>query len=213
MAKKGRPALSEGPKTTKIQLLMIATSLIGKRGVINTSLRAIADEAKVSLSAVQYHFPTKKSLLLAIIDDLVIPFEQSRSSVGKTLQDYYSSVILGRLNRDIETPGLTGKIISGNEGEEEILLDYLAAQIEDIIKGDRTRIIKGKKDGELRNIYPEALMALIGIALPILSSSSKAVKKFLKLELESKNDRVRLAKGIAEIILYGILPRKDEEKT
>jgi AcrR family transcriptional regulator len=212
MTKKGRPSKVEGPRTTRERILLIATSLVSRRGVNNTSLRAISSEAGVSLAAVQYHFPTKQDLLCAIIDDLIVPFEQERSSAEKKLKDYYSQVIPARLDKDIKTSGLTGRILSGTDGEEEFLLDYLSVQIEAIIKNDRSRIRRGKKEGELRDIYPEALMALLGIALPLLSSSDKSLKKFLAIDVTTKSERNKLANGIVDIILYGIIAETHKDK-
>jgi len=51
----------------QIQLLGIACRLFSERGFNGTSLRDIADEAKVTKAALYYHFPNKESLFAKIV--------------------------------------------------------------------------------------------------------------------------------------------------
>jgi len=51
----------------QIQLLGIACRLFSERGFSGTSLRDIAEEAKVTKAALYYHFPNKESLFAKIV--------------------------------------------------------------------------------------------------------------------------------------------------
>lgn len=212
MQASGRPSLKQGPKVTREQLILIAANMISKKGVASTSMRSIAAEANVSLSTLQHHFSTKQDLLFTIIDELIIPFETKRSSQGKTIEEYFKWVIQARLDNFIETPGLTGRVLTGHEGEEEILLDYLSSCIEGTIKNDFKRIENAKDENQLRAINTKALMTLVGIAMTTLSSSNKALSLLFGIDLKKRRDRNKLARGITDIILYGILPRNNENK-
>ena len=44
------------------QIIRIATRLFARRGYEGTSLRDIADEAKITKAALYYHFPNKEAL-------------------------------------------------------------------------------------------------------------------------------------------------------
>lgn len=212
MENRGRPSMAAGPKVTKQQLTAIAASMIGKKGVANTSLRSIAAEAGVSLAALQHYFPNKASLLAEIIDELIVPFEKSRSSEGMNIDEYFVRVIQARLDNFISTPGLTGRILSGQEGEEEVLVEYLASQIKETVDSDHARITRAIKNQSLRKIQPLALMTLVGVAITALTSSHKALHKLFNIDIERTRDRNKLTKGITDIILYGILPREKEVK-
>ncbi|CAM2889235.1 TetR/AcrR family transcriptional regulator [Skermania piniformis] len=52
-------------------LIAAARSAFAQEGVANTSLRAVATEAGVSLGTLQHVFPTKELLLRAVIEDVV----------------------------------------------------------------------------------------------------------------------------------------------
>lgn len=209
----GRPSLREGPRVSKSQLVRIAASLIGHQGVSKTSMRQIAEEARVSLASVQYHFRTKESLLVAVIDELILPNERSRSSEGLSIADYFRAGVFDRLSQTLEAPGLTGKILVGEDADEASLLDYLSDQVQPVIENDRRRILNAIKSGDLRKIYPPALMAIMGVAMPVLTSSAKAIRKFIGLDISNTRDRNKLAAGIADIILHGILPRAEETQS
>lgn len=64
--------------TTIDRLLDSAEGLFAERGVRQTSLRAITQEAGANLAAVNYHFGSKKGLLLAVLDRRVVPMNDER---------------------------------------------------------------------------------------------------------------------------------------
>jgi AcrR family transcriptional regulator len=60
----------ERGRATRAQLLAAATAVLSEQGYMAASMRAVADRAGTRLSLVQYHFGSKRGLLLAVLDDL-----------------------------------------------------------------------------------------------------------------------------------------------
>jgi AcrR family transcriptional regulator len=60
----------ERGRSTKAGLLLAATDLIRDHGYAATSMRAVAERAGARLSLVQYHFGSKRGLLIAVLDHL-----------------------------------------------------------------------------------------------------------------------------------------------
>ena len=58
---------------TRERILDAAEALIIERGFAATSLRAIADRARVNLAATNYHFGSKMGLLAAVFHRIVEP--------------------------------------------------------------------------------------------------------------------------------------------
>lgn len=63
------------PAVRSRQLVEAARDVLSREGVANTSLRAVAAEAGVPLGTMQYVFPTRESLLRAVIEDVVAEIE------------------------------------------------------------------------------------------------------------------------------------------
>jgi AcrR family transcriptional regulator len=57
-------------RSTRVLLLAAAGDLLREEGYAATSTRAVAERAGVQLSLVHYHFGSKRSLLLAVLEDL-----------------------------------------------------------------------------------------------------------------------------------------------
>jgi len=70
-ARESRPdqRLERG-RATRAHLLAAAAAVLREHGYTAMSMRAVADRAGTRLSLVQYHFGSKRGLLLAVLDDL-----------------------------------------------------------------------------------------------------------------------------------------------
>jgi AcrR family transcriptional regulator len=67
------------PSTPTIERLLDSAELLfADRGVRQTSLRAVTQEAGANLAAVNYHFGSKQGLLLAVLDRRVVPMNDER---------------------------------------------------------------------------------------------------------------------------------------
>lgn len=67
------------------QFVAAARAVMAREGVASTSLRAVAAEAAVPLGTLQYVFPSKESLLKAVIDDVV---EEVADLLARTVETH-----------------------------------------------------------------------------------------------------------------------------
>jgi AcrR family transcriptional regulator len=82
----------ERGRATRAQLLAAATAVLREQGYTATSMRAVADRAGTRLSLVQYHFGSKRGLLLAVMDDLteqLLARQQSMFSDGRPFAEQW----------------------------------------------------------------------------------------------------------------------------
>lgn len=71
---------------TKSHILDCALLMFADKGYANTSMRALANSAKVNLASTNYHFGSKDKLLEAVIDRYILPLNNSRKeSLDKIL--------------------------------------------------------------------------------------------------------------------------------
>ena len=72
------PANEGANQDTRERILDAAEALIIERGFVATSLRAIADRARVNLAATNYHFGSKMGLLAAVFHRSIGPINAER---------------------------------------------------------------------------------------------------------------------------------------
>ena len=205
--RRGRPSAEEGPAVTRQELLRLAAIAIGRDGLAKASMRGIARDAGVSLATLQNHFRTKEVLWKAVVDELIVPEEEELGTKQVDPVAMVHAVVRHRLASAVRRPGLAGRLLTDGSAEGEVVLDYIIEKT----RAGRTRDLHGLAEavdqGLLRPIDPDAVVALMGIALPALSSSKNAVRKMLSRDLEHDEDRERLAAAIADILLFGLVPR------
>jgi len=73
----GDTAMSRADRTRE-RLLDAAARLFAERGYTGTSIRAVTADARVSVSAANYHFGSKRELLSAVCQRLIGPLNQER---------------------------------------------------------------------------------------------------------------------------------------
>jgi AcrR family transcriptional regulator len=80
--KRGRPV---GPTPqaaeTRSELYRIAIGLFAEQGYAETTLRQIAKRARVSPALLYRYFPSKRAVVLALYDELSLPFEERARGV------------------------------------------------------------------------------------------------------------------------------------
>jgi len=79
--------LSHPPVDTRERLLDTAEALFAEHGFNATSLRAITQKAEANLAAVNYHFGSKKGLILAVIRRGLRPINEERIRLLEALMD------------------------------------------------------------------------------------------------------------------------------
>lgn len=72
----------------RVQLVQAARKVLDREGMAGTSLRAVAGEANVPIGTVYYVFPSKESLLKAVLEDSVRDMTSSLSAIAKSAPDF-----------------------------------------------------------------------------------------------------------------------------
>lgn len=81
-------------QSTRALLLVAAADLLREEGYAATSTRAVAERAGARLSLVHYHFGSKRSLLLAVLEDLterLLQRQQEMFSDGRSFAEQWRS--------------------------------------------------------------------------------------------------------------------------
>jgi AcrR family transcriptional regulator len=95
--KRGRPPgrTSEG-EATRLRLWATALTLIGERGYAGTTLREVAKQSGVSPALLYRYFPNKRSVVLALYDQLSEAFAEQAAAMprGKWRQRFVFAVEL-----------------------------------------------------------------------------------------------------------------------
>jgi AcrR family transcriptional regulator len=71
---------------SKEAILDAAEAVVMEMGAVHTSLDVVAHKAGVSKGGLMYHFPTKESLLKAMIDRLVKQFYEDREKMSQGMK-------------------------------------------------------------------------------------------------------------------------------
>jgi AcrR family transcriptional regulator len=143
-------------RSTRALLLAAATDLLREKGYAATSTRAVADRAGVQLSLVHYHFGSKRSLLLAVLDDFterLLQRQQATFSDDRSVAEQWRSAC-DYLHEDIRS------------GYVRILWELWAAGLADPELAERWRAIQ-RGWRELIEARLERLQAEGGVELPM----------------------------------------------
>lgn len=99
---------------TRSKLLNAAHSIVLAKGIVNLTLEEVARAAHVSKGGLLYHFPSKESLVQAMLDRALTSFEQQIARLrgedrtpGSWLRAYIRASLqdLGRTENDLPTIG------------------------------------------------------------------------------------------------------------
>ena len=205
----GRPAAPAEPAERRALLLEIATRQIGMYGFARTTFRGIAAEAGVSYGSVQHHFPTKEHLWRALVDEVLLPAHRAPDPASRDhdLPRALTETVRARVEASVLRPGLSAAILTDPSEGAAARLDALASALRTEQRSERERLRALIAAGQLRAVDEDAVLAVLGIALTTLSSAKPALAALLGLDMEDAAARERLTRGIADLLLHGLLPR------
>jgi hypothetical protein len=118
-----------------------------------------------------------------------------------------TETVRARVEAAVLRPGLSAAILTDRSpGAEERLREIATA-----LQGEREMDLAGIRmliaAGQIRDVDELAFMAVMGIALTTLSSAKPAMATFIGVDMDNPASRERLASGIADLLLHGLLPR------
>ncbi|WP_285030692.1 TetR/AcrR family transcriptional regulator [Mycolicibacterium sp. lyk4-40-TYG-92] len=167
----------------RAQIVAAAIEVISESGWAQTSIRKIADQVGVAMSAVLYHFGTKDNLVEAIIEEMyrtalavVGPAIDAQSTAPKKLAAYIrSNIAYFETHRSYLTAlmqlGTGYQTADGRRIEEFALTPELQ---QELAKLDPTSIlIAGQQDGSFGD-FPS-----VSMALAVRGAVNAAVEKIL----------------------------------
>ncbi|MEO0606409.1 MAG: TetR family transcriptional regulator [Myxococcota bacterium] len=198
---------------TRDALLAEAARMVGQRGFEGTSVRALAQALGVSHGTVQRHFATKRALWEALVDEVLVPNVVAGRGLAR---DSVARGLEGEISRRLaptQPPGLTGAILTDASPGAPERLEYLGDALRSFQRANRTGLKARAERGEIRPIDPQALMALIGIAIATLGSSSSALKAIVGIDLADDEARQHLSEQLTDLLLFGMLPRAAHESS
>lgn len=79
--------MGNGNGKLRDQILLAVNRVVARGGLVNTTIDAVAAEAGVSKGGVLYYFPSKRELLLGMIDLYITEFYRRREEVLAKLPD------------------------------------------------------------------------------------------------------------------------------
>jgi TetR/AcrR family transcriptional regulator len=205
----GRPSAAAGPVVSRAVLLEIAARQIGVHGFARTTFRGIAAEAGVSYGSVQHHFPTKKQLWSALVEEVLLPAHRASRPVSTEhdIRRVLTEKVRARVEAAVLRPGLSAAILTDTSEGAEGRLRELASVLRPDREAEREMLRMAIAAGMVRGVDELAVMAIMGVALTTLSSAKPAMAALLDLDMDDAATRERLAEGIADILLLGLLPR------
>jgi AcrR family transcriptional regulator len=205
----GRPPAEEGPAASRASLLAIAARQLAIHGFARTTFRGIAAEAGVSYGSVQHHFPTKARLWSALVEEVLVPAHRASPPVSNAqdIRRVLTGMVRARVEAAVLRPGLSAAILTDSSEGAEARLDELASALQAHRATEREVLRTLIAAGQLRAVDEQAVMAVLGVALATLSSAKPAMAALLGLDMDDADTRERLARGIADLLLHGLLPR------
>jgi len=192
---------------TREELLKIAARVVGEVGFDRASVRRIAAEAGVSYGTVQHHFKTKQALWKALVDEVLVPSFTRRKDVSPEPGAALSEQVRARIENAVVRPGLSGAILMDASPGAFERLSYLAEALTEPQRQELMIIKALQQAGLIRDVSVDALQVTVGIALSSLASAGPAIRALVGPDLGDADEREQLAAGIADLLLYGLLPR------
>jgi len=125
---RGRPS-NIGAGVLQDRILDCAERLFSERGFAATPVRRIAKEAGVNPSLVHYYFGSKRDLLFAVMDRVLVPMAEAIAAMqqsGKAPVGEIAALMIGMADRHPSLPKLIARevMLSSGETQEIFARDY-----------------------------------------------------------------------------------------
>lgn len=212
--RRGRPRSSEGPIVTQEDIVREALISLTGSGISGLVLREIARRLGVSLPTIQRHFPTKDDLWRACVDSVVkeIPIRVEEEPIdGEAIEQRVIDVIRNAIRRAALSPHATAAMWNDREPGAEERLEYLVAQMTPLVETARSRLRVAVELGLVRDVDPEVFFSLVSLGVSSLGRSSYPLKQMFGIDLLDGFRREAFADSLADLLLYGLLPRETRE--
>lgn len=208
----GRPRRDDGPAVSRDEIVAAALGDLARNGYAGLSLRALARTLEVSLGAIQYHFATKDDLWRAVADEVATGLgggPRGQATIPTTPAVMLESRILELVTRAAERPGLSAALWNDDAAGAADRLGYLADRVAPTLDDSRAELRTGIEVGIVRRIDPDILLMLISLGIGSLASAPDALRLLFDVDVTDDDDRRRLALGLADLLLHGVIAGPD----
>lgn len=132
------------------RLVAAAAGLVTSGGLEALSVRAVAAACRVSIGAVQHHFPTKSALLMALLDAVA---DDVRAAVPGPAEDSAPEEARARL---VALAELLGGAVDGAEGPIKVWIAFVARAVSDEEVALRHRVLWSDVEAALARLLRAA---------------------------------------------------------
>jgi AcrR family transcriptional regulator len=197
--RRGRPSKTDGPVVTREAIVAVALQGVRASGAKGLALREVARLLGVSLPSVQRHFATREDLWRACVDAAMAEVSTNLSPVAGI-----EEALRAQVERSVTRPRFTAAM---TQGAEPASIAYLLDRARPLVHRGRALVEDGIRAGALRPVDPTVVVALVGLGLGSLASSRAGLRQLHGIDLDDADQARRLVDGLADILLYGLLPR------
>ncbi len=176
---------------------------VDRGGYAGLTMRGVARSIGASLATVQRHFGTKDELWSGVVDEIFDSIDQPgvllANSSRPLVDGIYQLLGVGRSH-----PGFFSTMMAdrtaGHEARFAQVADRLAER-HDVAFGI---IAERQHAGTMRHVDGRALLLLLNVGIGAISASTQATREIYGFDLDSDEDRQRLAVALADIIVGGL---------
>ena len=158
----------------------------------------------------QHHFKTKDELWRALVDEILVPYHDAKLP---TSPDDAEGAIHNHIRSIIELavlrPGVSGAILMDRSDGAEERLAYLAEALSETLARDRAMLSLLQEIGMMRPLDVRVVQVVVGVAMASLSSAAPAMRALTGVDVGDEAERQNIAAGIADLLLYGMVPRSE----
>lgn len=167
-------------------------------------MRGVARSIGASLATVQRHFATKDDLWRAAADAFLDGFatRDGPLSDGPLVQG-----IAGILDRGSAHPGLITALLCDQAPGHLERFAYIAQSLAARHEATLSTITDLQGDGVVRGVDASALILLLNVGVGAIASAPTATREIYGFNLEDPEQRLRLARALADIPYSGLAQR------
>jgi AcrR family transcriptional regulator len=190
----------------KTRLLTAAAQLFARRGYDGTSVRAIAQRAKVNLGAITYHFGSKHALYEAVLEAASEPLRTRVAAIGAEEGhplDRIERVLHAFFDHFHEHPELP-QLMLQQLGRHEPLPKPARATAESNHRTIAGLIAEGQALGAIRPGNPRLMALSVGSQPVILTLMRRALTEVVGVDQDDPEIRAILVESVVAFIRAGL---------